>query len=383
MWAQPNAINKWPSTSREIFPFQQQHVHGSSIVELPNGDLLSCWFQGSGERQANDVRIMGARLKKGEDTWSEPFEMADTPGLPDCNPVLFLNRKGKLFLVWIAVLANRWEHSLLKLRTTTDYQENGGPRWQWQDNILLQPDSSFSGDIEQGLKAIERPAAGWSEYAPAYDKMIISAAKDAQKRTIGWMTRIKPLLEADGRIILPLYSDGFNLGIMAISDDDGEHWLAGSPLVSRGGIQPALAKRKDGTIVAMMRDNGDAPGRVQMSISQDRGQHWTPASKTNIPNPGSSVELLSLQDGRWLLVCNDLEEGRYQLSLYLSNDEGQDWQRIGTLASDPFNSDGFSYPALIQDSQGLIHITYSHHSKHVGKSIIHVTIKPERISTNK
>ena len=81
-----------------IFPFQNEHVHGSSIVMLPNGDLLAAWFQGHGERTADDVRIMGARLKKGTKAWTTPFLMADTKGIPDCNPVLFLNRKGKLFL---------------------------------------------------------------------------------------------------------------------------------------------------------------------------------------------------------------------------------------------------------------------------------------------
>jgi predicted neuraminidase len=81
-----------------IFPFQNEHVHGSSIVMLPEGDLLACWFQGSGERSADDVRLMGARLKKGVNKWSDPFLMADTKGIPDCNPVLFMNRNNKLFI---------------------------------------------------------------------------------------------------------------------------------------------------------------------------------------------------------------------------------------------------------------------------------------------
>ena len=76
-----------------IFAPQHKHTHGSSIVALPNGDLIVAWFQGSGERKSDDVRIMGARLGKGEKEWSKPFLMADTPGLPDCNPVLFLNNK--------------------------------------------------------------------------------------------------------------------------------------------------------------------------------------------------------------------------------------------------------------------------------------------------
>ena len=96
-----------------IFPFQNEHVHGSSIVILPGGDLLACWFQGSGERSADDVRIMGARMKKGDTSWSAPFLMADTKGIPDCNPVLFINKNNKLFLFWIAVMANKWEDALL------------------------------------------------------------------------------------------------------------------------------------------------------------------------------------------------------------------------------------------------------------------------------
>lgn len=86
-----------------IFTPQLEHAHGSSVVALPNGDLLACWFQGSGERTADDVRIMGARLEKGKTSWGVPFLMADTPGLPDCNPVLFLNRSEKLFLVSFSI----------------------------------------------------------------------------------------------------------------------------------------------------------------------------------------------------------------------------------------------------------------------------------------
>ena len=43
----------------QIFPLVKDHVHGSTIAELPNGNLLAAWFQGSGERWADDVRIMG------------------------------------------------------------------------------------------------------------------------------------------------------------------------------------------------------------------------------------------------------------------------------------------------------------------------------------
>ena len=368
--------------SISVFPLQQLHVHGSSIVELPGGNLLSCWFQGSGERQSNDVRIMGSLLKKGEATWSTPFEMADTPGLPDCNPVLFLNAEGKLFLVWIAVLANRWEQSLLRIKTSTQFTEQGIPIWSWQDNILLNPDESFALSVEKGFTQLEQSQAGWSEFAPAYDKMIIQAAREPHKRALGWMTRIKPLQTKTGSIALPLYSDGFNFSIMAISRDQGKSWAASAPIVSRGGIQPALLQRNNGDIVAMMRDNGDEPGSIKMSISKDDGKEWTPAVKTNIQNPGSSVETLQLKDGRILLICNDLQKGRHKLSLYQSKDEGITWQFAGIIDQDLLQKDGFSYPAAIQAADGTIHITYSRHTAN-GKTIQHVSINPSKISTSK
>ena len=105
-----------------IFPLQDNHVHSSSIVELPNGDILSCWFEGSGERNADDVKIKGARLKNGEKQWGKPFLLADTPEFPDCNPVLFLNPKNELFLFWIVIKSNRWEESILKYKKSIRYE---------------------------------------------------------------------------------------------------------------------------------------------------------------------------------------------------------------------------------------------------------------------
>jgi len=279
---------------------------------------------GSGERTADDVKIMGARLQKGAKTWSAPFEMADTYNIPDCNPVLFLNNTGKLHLVWIAVGANRWESSVLRVRTSTDYLKSGAPVWNWQENFLLKPDDKFVSEVANKFKVLPSRGIGWSAYAAPYDQLILDASKDIVKRSTGWMTRIKPLVLNSGRILLPLYSDGYNFSLVAISDDDGKTWHASLPIVGRGNVQPALALRKDGHIIAFMRDNGDAPPRVQVSESADNGETWTAAVKTEIPNT-ASVEILVLKDGRWAFVGNDEEDGRNRLSLFISTDEGSHW----------------------------------------------------------
>ncbi len=240
-----------------VFPLQEKHVHASSLVVLPNDDKLIVWFEGSGERTSDDVKIMGSRLEKSKNKWSEPFLMADTPNIPDCNPVLFLNAKNQLFLVWIAVQANKWEQSILRYKTSSNYQNSGPPVWDWQDNILLKPNDSFAVEVEKKLKELPELTAGWAGYAAKYDDMIVEASKDPVKRSFGWMTRIKPLILADGKIVLPLYSDGFNMSLMAISEDHGQSWRPSLPLVGRGPIQPAIIKKKNGHLFALLRDSGD------------------------------------------------------------------------------------------------------------------------------
>jgi predicted neuraminidase len=372
------AQNKAIVNSMLIFPTQEKHVHASSLVQLPNGDFLAVWFYGSGERTSDDVKLMGARLEKGKNAWSESFLMADTPNIPDCNPVLFLNSENKLFLVWIAVQANKWEQSILRVRTSTDYSKSGPPTWNWQDNILLKPDENFAKEVIKKLKELPDSKKGWAGYAPKYDESIIAASSDASKRSIGWMTRIKPLLMSNGRILLPLYSDGFNMSIMAISDDNGTSWRPSLPLVGRGPIQPAVIQKKNGNLVALMRDSGDEPSRVHYSESSDKGESWSASIKTGIPNT-ASVELLVLQDGRWAFLGNDIDDGRYRISLFLSDDEGKTWKWKTRLENVEPNKGSFSYPCLIQTKDGLLHITYSYHTEKDNKSIKYVVVNPQKI----
>lgn len=376
--AQNKTTKEFVTHESLIFTTQHEHSHGSSLVILPNGDKLAAWFQGSGERKSDDVRIMGARLKKGADSWTTPFLMADTKGLPDCNPVLFLNGKNKLFLVWIAVQANRWENSILRFRTSTNYNTDGAPGWDWQDIILLKPDNTFAEEVAKKFHDLPPNHAGWAEYAPLYDDMIKEASKDQLKRSIGWMTRIKPLILEDGKIILPLYSDGLNMSMTAISDDDGESWRPGQPIVGRGPIQPALAQRENGDIVAFMRDSGNPPPRVHMSISRDNGETWSATTKTSIPNT-ASVEILKLKDGKWAFLGNDITGGRHRLSLYLSEDEGRTWKWKVQIENEEKGKGSFSYPSLIQDQKGYLHMTYSYNKGEQDKSIKYVVVDARKV----
>ena len=377
------AINANPLFKEySIFPIQNKHVHGSSIIELPNGDLLSCWFHGSGERKANDVQIKGSRLKKGSNKWGDVFDMADTPSLPDCNPVLWIDKNDKLWLFWIAVRANQWENSMLRYRTSINYLNKEIPTWNWQDNIILQPGEKFRETIELAFEQyVDEPM--WAEYALPYSKLIIEASKDPEKRQKGWMTRIHPISLESGRVLLPLYSDGYNISIVAISDDNGKHWKASNPIVGLGPIQPSLVQKQNGHIVAYMRDSGDDPKRILKSVSKDNGETWSFAIDTKIPNPSSSIEVLQLKNGNWIMACNDTESSRSQMAILLSFNEGKSWEVKKYIGKYEYNSGiTLAYPSLIQSSDRLIHLTYSLKDKK-GKTIQHAVFNEDWIKNNK
>jgi predicted neuraminidase len=178
------------------------------------------------------------------------------------------------------------------------------------------------------------------------------------------MTPAHPFVLDGTRLIVPLYSDGFSFSLMAISDDWGATWKTSMPLVGLGNIQPSLARKKDGTLVAYMRDNGPPPKRLMISRSSDRGESWSTVEDTALPNPGSGAEVLVLSNGNWVLIYNDLERGRYSLAVSLSEDEGRTWGWTRHLERDTESTDEqrlgqYHYPSIPQAADGTLHATYS------------------------
>jgi predicted neuraminidase len=402
----------------EVFPAVAQHVHAATIVELPNGDFVAAWFQGSGERQADDVRIMGARLPAGADKWSEPFLMADTPGFPDINPVLFMDGKNRLWLLWYTVIANQWETSLLKYRISEDFSvRSGPPKWVWQDVLHVKPGDAAGRGIQPGdrfVKSVERQV---EQYATYLQKEVYASQADQGQaavtqwkthaaqllakargedmirrgvlqsetgqavpkdlgypyfRRMGWQTKNKAVLLEGGRLIVPLYSDGFDFSLMAITDDNGATWQFSEPLVADGDIQPSIARRSDGTLVAYMRDSGPPPKRLHVSESSDKGMTWSLVQDCDRPNPGSGADIVTLRNGHWVLAYNDTEKGRHSLAVSLSTDEGKTWPHTRHLEhSDPNTGPTAAYPSVIQAADGALHVVYSYR-RDIGQTIKHV-----------
>jgi len=350
-------------TSELIFPLEHWHNHSSSIVEMPDGGFFVCWFHGAGERKADDVQVLASRLLPGKRSWTKPFPLVDTPGFPDTNPTLFIDRKQRLWVFWPVILANQWHTALMKYKVSSKYQQGDGtPVWEVGDNLLLTPDL---GVLERKVREVAEPALKQSEpnsRRALFLKRLIRNSTDKLFSRLGWMTRTHPVRLPSGRIIVPLYSDGYSFSIMALSDDGGRTWKASEPLVGFGSIQPSVVRRRDGTLVAYMRDNGPPPKRIHLSTSSDDGMTWSRVIDTDMPNPGSSCEAIVLNDGTWMLVYNDTERGRYSLAVSLSDDEGKTWKWTRHLERDlrGKGAGSFHYPSVIQARDGSLHVTYSY-----------------------
>lgn len=344
-----------------IFPFEHWHNHSSCLVEMPGEKkgICACWYRGSGERKSDDVHVCGAEYRP-ESGWTMLPTLANTLGFPDTNPFMLVDSKQRWWLLYGTQLDNHWESTLLKYRRTitpgSDNLEDG--------LIHLKPDDdAFVETVDNLLPQAYQEAIAIN---PA-DAAKITAYIDAQKersrnklwRRIGWMGRCHPLVEG-ANIYLPLYSDGFDFSLVAISNDHGETWRCSLPMIGAGAVQPSLLRRRDGTMVAYCRNNGPEPKRVLVSESHDDGISWSIARPIDLPNFGSSVEGLVLQDGRWLLCYNDTGPERDSLVVALSEDEGRTWGSPHTVERALEKHLGsFHYPSVMQASDGDVHISYT------------------------
>lgn len=354
--------------SELLFPLEHWHNHASCIVEAPNGDLLVCWFHGSGERKADDVKIEGSRKRRGSKVWEDRFTMADTPDYPDTNCAMFIDPKNRLWLLWPTILANEWHTALMKYRIASDYKRSGCPKWEVSEVLHVTPGTNFVSAVEQFVDrfSAQLKVSNWPEEdrqeGARFLEYVRNQANDKLQRRLGWMTRAHPIVLDRVRLIVPLYSDGFSFSLMAITDNWGETWHCSAPLCGAGNIQPSIVQRADGSLYTLMRDNGPPPKRLQQSESRDRGETWSRVTDTTLPNPGSGAEVIRLANGHWALISNDTETNRSRLAVQISTDEGKTWKWKRYLERDTVHQPpgSFHYPSLIQSKDGSLHASYSY-----------------------
>jgi predicted neuraminidase len=295
-------------------PFRE--CHAATIAATQQG-LVAAWFAGTAEGRP-DVDIWCARHNNGQ--WSAPRQVTRTD-LPAWNPVLFQPRDAALQL----------------------YYKTGADTHSWRGWLMESPDQGQSwGQARQLPTGI---------YGPIKNK---------------------PIQLADGRIISPSSEerDGWRVHTEH-SDDNGHHWQRSAAADDSGGIraiQPSVLSHPGERLQLVCRSKKDG---VVSTWSDDQGRHWSPLQRLALPNPNSGTDALTLADGRHLLVYNPSARWRFPLSLALS-DDGLVWRDAGCLER---GLGEYSYPAVIQDPAGLIHIVYTWNLRHIK----HVVLDPKRL----
>ncbi len=75
-----------------------------------------------------------------------------------------------------------------------------------------------------------------------------------------------------------------------------------------------------------------------------------------LPNPNAGIDAVKMKDGSVALVYNHTTRDRNPLNIAFSTNHGSGWQKTLTLEDGPGE---YSYPAVIQTKDSLLHITYT------------------------
>jgi predicted neuraminidase len=291
-------------------------AHASSLVELPNGDVLAAWFGGSAEGKP-DVAIWSARRSSGK--WSDPSVLVREPDIACYNPVLFYAKNGRLWLYYkFGPHPSSW---------------SVGRRW--------------SDDDGRTWSAVEHLPAGL--YGPI---------------------RAKPFVMPDGTIISGSSVESYRSWACWIerSVDGGSTWARVGPIsvpgqdpsATYGIIQPSVVALNSSKLRFYARSTSQI-GKICVADSSDGGLTWTQARPLELPNPNSGIDAVTLKNGRIVLIYNNTTNGRTPLNLAVSTD-GEHFRMFYTLEDQPGE---YSYPAMIVGRNGDLYITYTWNRKRI------------------
>jgi predicted neuraminidase len=352
------------------------HVHASCIIECPNGDLRTVWYENGSplpapyfsaqKDKSDDVRIGGSRLPRGGSAWEKPFVMTDSFGVSDNNPCLIVDRSERLWLIHPTLLGvpkSSWGTALVRYHISSDYRKGGRPIWEERE-ILVPHVEGLPEVVEESLANLEKRTDASLERIARYRSAVSRLLEDPLAMRLGWMPRAHPLIRRDGTLLLPLSNENFNVAVMAFTADGGKTWTFSKPVPEAGLLQPSVVEFKDGRLAAFFR-NGDRRHRIKRSDSSDGGMTWSEVTLTTLPHPGSGIEAIALRNGHLLMVYNDKEDDgpRDRLAVSISEDEGKTWGWTRRLEETP--GARFDYPSIIEAKDGTLHVTYSDNLKTV------------------
>ena len=302
--------------------------HASTIEETEDG-LIASWFGGTAEKNP-DVGIWVSRFSGGK--WTIPVEVANG-----------IQHKDLRYPTWNPVLINAGKEIKLFYKVGPNCSD-------WWGEVVSSTDN---GQTWSNWKRL--PEGIWGPI------------------------KNKPVLLKNGDLLCPSSTelDGW-LVHMERTSDMGKTWERTGALNGKdqGAIQPTVLVHKDGKLQILNRSRGKM---ILSSWSSDNGRTWSKFEESQLPNNNSGIDAVTLKDGRHILIYNHIKGNwgdRNILNLAVSED-GINWEAAALLENDSDSDGEYSYPAVIQTKDGMIHITYTSNRE----LIKHVVVDPSKLKT--
>lgn len=315
-------------------PHEDYFVHGASVVATSAG-LLAFWYRAKYEGAVGGELISSAydgshwsltKVVTNSGTVSRDIGLTIKSV---ANPVPFRRSANEIWLFFSASRLSGWATSEILLMRSHD----NGLTWGPAERLYASPFLNMS-----------------------------------------HLTKSPPVLLSGGRIGLPAYAE-MNLAfpVLLVLDERGR--IVDRRRMGNGGkvgFQPSIVVTGPTTAVALIRRlKSSSPKRVLVSRTSDGGRTWSIPAPTNLPNPGGALSAIRYDDGHILLAFNDDPEVEHDISLAMSDLQGNEWQRLGAIVRVNNPTDELlMYPYLIESQPGQFDVVYSR----VTKSIHHVRV---------
>ncbi len=317
-----------PEIQREFIydsPPPTPECHASTVCET-KGALTAAWFGGTREK-APDVGIWFSRREGSGPAavWSPPVELFNGVGA---------GTKGTRLPCWNPVLQRSGDEAL-----TLYYKVGPSPDTWWGMRAI----SSDGGRTWTAPERLPAPHLG-----PIKNKAVRTSDNfllfPSSTENAGWRVQFERF--SPSRNVWQ-YPD-------AVSDP-----------ANLQGIQPTVLTAANGELIALGRTR--KAGAIFRTVSNDQGITWTPLATIGMPNPNSGIDAVTLADQRHVLVYNHTRSGRSPLNVAVSTGDATQWSAVHVLET---QAGEYSYPAVIQTSDGLVHIVYTWHRTRIRQVVL-------------
>lgn len=286
------------------------HCHSGCLVEHDN-EVYATWY-GYVEKEYEKGQICLSKYNKVSGTWSKaqlPFgHMANSCG----NPVLFSDpADGNLYLFFVILQRHYWDsaqifHSVLK---------KGELKWSSPEMLQL---------------------------------------------PVGMMIRHRPLIKSSGTILIPAYDEKALKSIIYESTSPYTQWKQIGEVEGEL-IQGDLIQFSEKELQLYLRPASDYPHQIYRALSPDAGKTFGTVLKTSLYCPLTGLAAIRLQSGHTLICHNHTEKfERTPLTLSLVKQGEVAYSQLLNIDSGPIE---LSYPSLLQQQDGTIHLLYTYNRK--------------------